>query len=90
MVEPIIMKVFFSRNFDKQYQKLSLKIQLKFAERLTLLLDNQDHPLLKVHELKGTKVPLLSMNVTADYRALFLKERDNIFFQEIGTHSELY
>ena len=84
------MKIFFSKNFDKQYQKLPNKIQVKFDERLLILLDSEVHPLLKVHELKGAKVPLLSMNVTADYRALFLKEQGYISFQEIGTHSELY
>ena len=84
------MQTFFSKNFDKQYQKLPNNVKKKFCDRLLILLDQENHPLLRVHELKGIKAPLLSMNVTGDYRALFLKERGCLFFQEIGTHSELY
>lgn len=84
------MKVFFHKSFEKQYQKLPAKIKSKFSQRLMLLMDSQDHPLLRVYELKGAKKPLLSMNVTADYRALFTYENNTFVFYETGTHSELY
>jgi mRNA-degrading endonuclease YafQ of YafQ-DinJ toxin-antitoxin module len=84
------MQFFFTKNFDKQYKKLPKKVRSQFAERLLLLSTDEKHPLLKLHELKGAKSPLMSMNVTADYRALYLKEKGSIYFQEIVTHSELY
>ena len=30
------------------------------------------------------------MNITGDYRALFVIEGDDVIFSEIGTHSDLY
>lgn len=84
------MRVFLHRHFEKQLRKLPKSIQLQFVERLTLFLDNPSNPLLRVHLLSGEKYPLESMNVSADYRALFIRNKETITFYEIGTHSELY
>ncbi|MCA9363083.1 hypothetical protein KC851_02075 [Candidatus Kaiserbacteria bacterium] len=84
------MRVTSHRKFDKQYSKLPKKIKNKFKERASLLIENPDSPLLKVHILSGKKYPLKSMNVTADYRALFIDNGKVITFFEIGSHSELY
>lgn len=48
------------------------------------------HEILRVHTLTGNKYPLQSMNITGDYRALFIATKTKITFYEIGTHSELY
>ena len=84
------MQVSFHRDFKKSFKKLPIKVKTKFAKRLELLLEDADHPLLRVHTLKGGKYPLESMNVTADYRALFLRSKIKVTFYEIGSHSELY
>ena len=86
------MQVYYRKSFLKQYKKVPLKIQRKFKERLELLLTDQEHPLLHVHQLTGELSVLSSMNVTGDYHALFTLDvapRSVIFFY-IGTHSELY
>lgn len=86
------MNLDFERQFKKQYKKLPKKIQNHFDERLVLFLEHPNHPLLRIHELKGDMSPLQSMNINGDYRALFtidIKKRQIIFYK-IGTHSELY
>ncbi len=52
--------------------------------------ENQSASVLNIHQLHGDRKPLLSMNITGDYRALFLMNKDTVTFYEIGTHSELY
>ena len=72
-------------------RKLPPKIQTQFDKRLSLFEQNQNHPILNIHSLKGQYTGHSSMNITADYRALFYKDGDTIIiFAFIGTHSELY
>jgi addiction module RelE/StbE family toxin len=84
------MRVEFHKYFEKQFKKLPRKIQAQFNERLLLLISDPSHPLLRVHQLNGEKYPCKSMNVNADYRALFINTDDCLKFFEIGSHSELY
>ena len=84
------MRVIFHKTFLKQYRKFPEKIKIKFDTRLSLLLKDFGHPTLRVHPLRGDKFPLFSMNVTGDYRALFVRKEDEVRFHEIGKHSELY
>ena len=83
--------VLYSKNFVRQYTKLPIKIQKKFKERVAMFKKDPRYPLLRIHSLKGDKEPLVSMNVTGDYRALFVWEtEERVLFHQIGTHSELY
>ena len=84
-------EVVYNKNFVRQYIKLPVKIRKKFDERIDIFKENPSHPLLRVHKLKGDMVPLESMNITGDYRALFIWEtEERVRFHRIGTHSELY
>ena len=51
--------------------------------------DPQKHPL-NAHPLKGNRKAYKSMNVTGDYRAVFLLGKNAVTFGDRGTHSELY
>ncbi len=84
------MEIYFHKKFQKQYQKLPPHIQQQFLERVALLQDEPKNPLLRVHALNGKMSDFMSMNITADYRALFIIKKNKIVFQKIGTHSELY
>ena len=84
------MRVRFHRDFRKRYQRLPRKVQSQFDRRLGLFIEDLNHPLLNLHALSGERWPLMSINVTGDYRALFVFEKDTAVFYEIGTHSELY
>ncbi len=77
--------------FKKQYTKLPSKIQLQFDSRLILFIEDPTNQLLHLHPLKGNYAGYWSINVNADFRALFLKKGDSIvLFALIGTHSQLY
>ena len=76
--------------FRKQYKKLPQKIQDELKTRVKLFQENPRNPSLRIHKLKGEYRPLSSMNITGDYRVLFLKKGDIITFHAIGTHSQLY
>lgn len=84
------MHIIFHRNFKRQYQKLPKKVQLQFAIRLELMIENSQNPILHIHQLRGEDQKYTSMNVTADYRALFTQTTKQITFYKIGSHSELY
>ncbi len=84
------MKLRRHRNFEKKFQKLPPGVQDAFEERLRLFVQDQFHPVLSHHRLRGKYNGLRSINITGDYRALFEVYDDIIIFKIIGTHSELY
>ena len=85
------MRIAKAKQFDKQYQKLPLKIQKQFADRLKLYLEDKNHSLLHVHNLKGKYTGLWSFNVTADIRVIFDESYEEVLILvAIGSHSELY
>ncbi len=88
------MLIKFTQSFRKQYQKAPLKIRNAFTKRSELFLNNQNHPLLNLHSLKGQYSGYSSINITGDWRAIFqIKEINNksaALFSAIGTHSQLY
>lgn len=85
------VKVRFSKEFTKTYQKAPLKVQKDFDARLAIFFENQYHPLLQHHPLAGQWKSFRSINVTGDWRAIFHFENDQfVIFDVIGTHSMLY
>ena len=85
------MKPEYHKNFRKQFDKLSIKIQDKFEEKLDLFLQNMFHPLLNNHSLTGEYEGCRSINITGNIRAIFyLKTESDIVFINIGSHPELY
>lgn len=84
------MEIVFHKNFKKQYKKLPKKVQTQFATRLELFLIEPSNPILHIHHLHGEDSAYSSMNVTADYRALFIEDSKRVTFYKIGFHSELY
>jgi len=84
------MEIVFHKNFKKQYQKLPKKVQTQFSVRLELFLAEPNNAILNIHQLRGADSAFASMNVTADYRALFIQGKAQVVFYKIGSHSELY
>lgn len=84
------MKITYSREFIKQAEKLSPKLQLQLYERIMLFRDNPLNPRLRNHALKGKYSVYRSINITGDYRALYLQLENEAIFDKIGTHSQLY
>lgn len=85
-----------TKGFEKAFLKLQKKWRTKFIKQLELFLDDELHPLLRTHELKGARKGEWSFSVTNDIRAIYRKEIINektviVFtFIDIGSHSKVY
>lgn len=78
------------KNFKKQFNKLTESQKRKFRERRDVLLQDEFHPVLNNHALKGKYEGYRSFNVGGDLRAIFRKNSEEVFFIAIGSHSRLY
>lgn len=85
------MAITYSRVFKKMFKKKDTFVQTKFSERLSLFMQDRNHPLLNNHLLDGIWIGCRSINITGDFRAVY-EELGNDYFEfvAIGTHSELY
>lgn len=85
-----------TKGFEKAFLKLQKKWRNKFIKQLELFLDDEFHPLLKTHELKGDRKGEWSFSVANNIRAIYRKEIVNektiiVFtFIDIGSHSKVY
>lgn len=85
------MTVRYSKQFTKQYKKLTPKLKRQTKTRIELWQENPDDLTLKNHRLKGELSHLHSINITGDIRALYeIKDKEVYIYQMIGTHSQLY
>ena len=84
------MKISYSKSFIKQSKKLPPTIKTRLVERVRLFNKNSLDPRLRNHKLKGEYKEYGSIDITGDYRALYLMRGEEIVFDHIGTHSQLY
>ncbi len=85
------MRILFHKNFEKKFVKLHPTLKERFKERRNLFLENTFHPLLNNHVLTGERKDQWSINITGDWRAIYVvKEEGVIVFIDIDTHSNLY
>ncbi len=85
------MHAIFDVKFKKMYAKVSKKIKTDFENRLNLFRVDRRHPLLDDHALSGQYFGYRSINITGDFRAVYIEVSKNIFrFVAIGTHHQLY
>lgn len=85
------MRLYFHKNYDKQYGKLRNKEKKKAQERLVLFIRNPFNPILNNHPLKGKYLGYRSINISGDLRAIYkLVDYDDCIFTTIDNHSNLY
>lgn len=88
------MPIRFSKAFSKQYEKADKRIKSAFEKRLKLFKNNLQNPLLNNHPLTGKYKDCRSINITGDWRAIYIESREDrefvIIFIALGTHSQLY
>jgi len=88
------MDIRLTKKFAKQYSKAPRKIKKAFDSRLKIFKKQPFHPVLNNHSLKGNYLYHQSINVTGDWRAIFLYSEENgnktAIFIALGTHSQLY
>lgn len=85
------MIIILHRNFEKKFVRLTLKLKEKFKERRNLFLEDPFHSLLDNHQLTGDRIGQWSINITGDWRAVYIFSGDNmVIFIDIDTHGNLY
>ncbi|OGH08770.1 MAG: hypothetical protein A2152_00095 [Candidatus Levybacteria bacterium RBG_16_35_6] len=84
------MEIRFNASFRKQYKKADEKIKEAFTKRLKLFQTNPRNPILRNHQLSGKFKDYKSINITGDWRAIYIERGRVIEFQLLGTHSQLY
>jgi addiction module RelE/StbE family toxin len=84
------MTIKYSKGFLKHVKKLSPELRQQLQDRLVLFDENPLHPTLRNHALKGKYKDYRSISVTGDVRVLYLQSGDEVIFDAVGTHSQLY
>jgi len=82
----------FHKNFEKSYNKLNSKLQIKVDNAICVFMRNPHDPVLKNHGLKGRLQGKRAFWVTGDVRIVF-EEFDNyisVVMLDVGTHNQVY
>ena len=84
------MQVVFHKNFKKQTKKFKT-LKTKIEQRLFLFMQDPFNPILNNHPLIGKYKGYRSINITADYRAVYESINDDLaYFITLDKHSNLY
>ena len=88
------MNVELDSDLVKKLKKLDVKIRGSFKVRIIKFSKNPQDPQLNNHKLKREWRGYRSIDITADWRAIFKEIKGNegtiAYFVAIGTHKELY
>jgi addiction module RelE/StbE family toxin len=88
------MIIRYDPGFIAKYKKQDVRIRKSLKEIIALFVKDPKNPRLNNHALRDEWKGYRSINVTSDYRAIYIgkDEGDEIiaYFVEIGAHSELY
>lgn len=88
------MTVRYDPDFLKTLKKLNVRIRKRFKEAITLFTQDPFNPQLRNHALQREYEGVRSIDVTNDWRALYVKKHEGkeivAYFVTIGTHKQLY
>ncbi|MBU0458853.1 type II toxin-antitoxin system mRNA interferase toxin, RelE/StbE family [Patescibacteria group bacterium] len=86
------MKIAKSPSFKDSFEKRgNEKLKSALERRLKLFVDDPFHKWLHNHPLKGEYAGHRSINITGDYRAIYIPDGSGCaIFIEFGTHDQLY
>ncbi len=88
------MEIKYTTKFRSNYKKANKEIKEAFSETLILFLENPNHPSLRNHPLNKEYIGYRSINITADWRAIFKEKKSEkqitVTFHMLGTHKKLY
>ena len=80
-----------TETFDKLFQKIGQKIQIKAAKKADLFKKNPFHTSLRVEKLHPKKFNVWSFRIDKDYRIVFkFVEKDLVEFMFVGHHNDIY
>jgi len=77
-----------TKRFDALYRRLPPDIQDKADKQLCLLLQNPQHPSLRLHKMRGY-TNRWEISISLSYRIIFSREGDTYILEKIGTHDIL-
>lgn len=88
------MTVKYSPAFFDKLKQIDVRIRNSVKEKILIFSQNPSHPQLNNLSLKREYVGYRSINITADYRALYQEKQEGdeviAYFVLLGTHDELY
>lgn len=88
------MKLQYDPDFIKQLKKINVRIRKCFLKQIYIFQINPNDESLRNHELHGEWKGHRSINITADWRALYEEIHEGqelvAYFSYIGTHKDLY
>ncbi len=88
------MKVVSDAAFLAKLKKIDVRIRKSFKKRILLFSTSPHSPELKNHALRNEYKGYRSINVTADWRAIYkevqIGEDTVAYFVAVGTHKQLY
>jgi len=82
------MQIFFTRSFKKDYKKLPSNIQKAVDKQLSWLLENPNHPSLKLKKMQDPR-DIWEGRVTHGYRFTLQIKDDQCIMRRVGTHDIL-
>ena len=85
------MTVHFSKSFLQKIAKLKKRNSKQFAILITqidLFQQNQRHPSLKLHKLRGQRSHQYAIWIQKNLRALCVKHNDTYIFIDLVTHDQ--
>jgi mRNA-degrading endonuclease RelE of RelBE toxin-antitoxin system len=82
------MKIQTTRPFDKDYNALPETVKVRADKQFFLLLENPDHPSLRLKKIKGHS-SIWEGRITKSYRFTFQISGDIYLLRRIGTHDIL-
>ena len=84
----------YHSSFQKAYQK-RIKFHSQLAKqtkaRILLFINDRSNPILKDHQLSGTKKWYKAFSVTGDVRIVYKEiSESEVMFIDIGSHNQVY
>lgn len=87
------MNIHVSPDLEKDLKRIKsrdIRLFKQIQKQITLFAQNQKHPSLRVHKLTGSMKNLWSISIDRNIRMLFIIDKNEIIFFEIGTHDQVY
>jgi len=84
------MQYITSKQFDKNFSKLSKKTKEKAVKQFEFFLIDPMNQILNNHRLHGKWSKYRSINITGNIRAIYIQDSEIARFIDIGSHSALY
>ena len=81
------IKIEIEKTFKKSYESLPKEIQNRFHHKLSLLMENFQHPSLRVKKIQG-KEDIWEASISDNYRITFNIKGNTIVLRKIGTHDK--